>query len=111
MKSVWLCSLLIISNACMAMDASSGISPGKALIAACSGCHHASNALHLPSLINLSSDVMREKLMAYKYDQITGTLMNRIAKGYTDEEIALIALTYSMQHATSLQNNSSNLNR
>ncbi len=45
----------------------------------------------MKSLNTLSADEIRSKLQAYKRDEDDPTIMNRIAKGYSDEEISIIA--------------------
>lgn len=45
----------------------------------------------MKSLNTLSATEIRSKLMAFKRDENDPTIMNRIAKGYSDEEIAIIA--------------------
>lgn len=62
------------------------------LAAACVSCHSpkaSDNAI--PSLVDLSADDIRMMLLGYKGDSIQGTIMNRIAKGYTDAEIDALA--------------------
>ena len=45
----------------------------------------------IKSLNTLSAAEIRDKLMAFKRDENDPTIMNRIAKGYSDDEIAIIA--------------------
>ena len=45
----------------------------------------------MKSLRKLSATEIRNKLSAYKRDEKDPTIMNRIAKAYSAEEIALIA--------------------
>lgn len=45
----------------------------------------------MKALNTLSAREIRDKLMAFKRDENDPTIMNRIAKGYSDEEIAVIA--------------------
>lgn len=56
----------------------------------CTGCHARSNE-SLPKLDTRSSDELYQTLLAYKQDVRAGTVMNRLAKGYTEEELKLIA--------------------
>lgn len=46
---------------------------------------------NMKSLDTLSASEIRDKLMAFKRDEEDPTIMNRIIKGYSDEEIAIIA--------------------
>lgn len=45
----------------------------------------------VPSLKNLPVRYLVEALREFKYDKREGTIMNRIAKGYSDGELAAIA--------------------
>lgn len=59
----------------------------------CAGCHGSDGASPgpIPSLKGLPSSYISSSMKAYKTDQRKGTVMNRIAKGYTDEEIDLMS--------------------
>ena len=63
---------------------------GLALARTCSGCHGEAGRT-MPSLETLTARQMLIKLQAYKSDRVRGTVMNRLSKGYTDEELALIS--------------------
>lgn len=45
----------------------------------------------IKSLENLSAAEIRDKLLAFKRDENDPTIMDRIAKGYSNDEIAIIA--------------------
>ena len=59
----------------------------------CAGCHgtDARSTGEIPSLYNLKSDYIESAMLAFKSDKRPGTVMNRIAKGYTDSEIKIMA--------------------
>ena len=58
----------------------------------CSGCHVAKIEEHsIPNLKTLSREVFASRMNSFKNDQIPSTVMGRIAKGYSDEEIILLA--------------------
>ena len=59
----------------------------------CAGCHGMDGVSTgtIPSINQLSADAIVAALKAYKSGERPGTVMNRIAKGYTDEEIQRIA--------------------
>ncbi len=63
----------------------------------CAGCHgpDGDSPGSIPSLTGLSADDIISSMKAFKTDQRKGTVMNRIAKGYTDEEIHLMAGYFS----------------
>lgn len=63
------------------------------LAASCHGCHApgADATAGFPDLTQLSPKEIASTLRAYRSDEVGGTLMNRIAKGYTDAEIDELA--------------------
>ncbi len=63
-----------------------------AIAASCGGCHHPSPQFvsAVPSLHALSADQITAKLMAYRDGSEKGTVMNRIAKGYTPAELVML---------------------
>ncbi|MEM7640473.1 MAG: cytochrome c [Pseudomonadota bacterium] len=60
-----------------------------ALVVACSGCHSSSNGA-IASLDLYKADLLREAMIGYKSETDGTTVMHRIARGYSDEEIDLI---------------------
>lgn len=72
----------------------------EALSYTCAGCHGtngASSGPAIPSLAGLSKDYLVEAMQAYKNDERNPTIMNRIAKGYSDEEFELMGSFFSSQ--------------
>jgi cytochrome c553 len=68
------------------------------LAAACSGCHaKTASEDGFPQIYGLSAVEIREALLSFKADTREGTLMNWTAKGYSDEEIGLLADYLSAQ--------------
>ena len=67
-----------LANACAGCHGTDGISPGPT-----------------PSINAMSEQDMIALLTAFKNDEATVTIMNRIAKGYTDAEIAAIAAYFA----------------
>ena len=74
-------------------DGAPGDSAGAVLAMSCSGCHGAAaaGARGIPSLAGLSADEIADKLEAYRSGEAQGTLMNRLARGYTKDEIRQLA--------------------
>ena len=64
----------ILANPCAGCHGMDGVSPGT-----------------IPSINQLSADAIVAALKAFKSGERPGTVMDRIAKGYTDEEIQRIA--------------------
>ena len=88
--------------AAVAVLASAGIAqaadvpPGAA---SCSGCHAASpNAgTPVPPLAGRPASDIVSQMAAFKAGQRPGTIMDRIAKGFSDDEVRAIAAWYQSQ--------------
>jgi len=59
----------------------------------CLSCHgpDKQSAGSIPPVVGMSAENIQSALLDFKNDKRMGTVMNRIAKGYTDEEIAALA--------------------
>jgi sulfide dehydrogenase cytochrome subunit len=66
---------------------------GRTIGVACSACHGPRGISEgaIPSIHDLPAKQIESALRAYRAEKRTGTIMNRIAKGYTDNQIAAIA--------------------
>jgi sulfide dehydrogenase cytochrome subunit len=78
----------------LASPAAAGeVSRGEVLSASCAGCHgtdgHSPGSI--PDISGRSAEYIRTSLLEFKSDQRPSTVMGRQAKGYSDEEIQLIA--------------------
>ncbi len=81
---LWLCLPLevlaadpraaLLANSCAACHGTDGQSPGA-----------------IPPLQGRAPDFIAQRLQEFKTDQRSSTVMNRLAKGYSDAEIALLA--------------------
>jgi len=67
--------------------------------AACSGCHPASARVTspVPRLVGLDQAAIVRAMQDFRAGKRTATVMDRIAKGFTDEEIQAIAAWYAAQ--------------
>jgi cytochrome subunit of sulfide dehydrogenase len=67
--------------------------------ASCSGCHPASTRVTspVPRLVGLERDAIVRAMQEFRSGQRAGTVMDRIAKGFTDDEIQAIAAWYATQ--------------
>jgi cytochrome c553 len=67
--------------------------------AACSGCHPASTRVTspVPRLAGLDRAAIVRAMQDFRSGARTGTVMDRIAKGFTDAEIQAIAAWYAGQ--------------
>jgi cytochrome subunit of sulfide dehydrogenase len=67
--------------------------------AACSGCHPASTRVTspVPRLVGRDGAAIVKAMQDFRSGTRAGTVMDRIAKGFTDEEIEAIAAWYATQ--------------
>ena len=79
-----------------AVVASAEPPPGAA---ACTGCHPSSTRVTspVPRLAGLDRTAIIRALQDFRSGQRAGTVMDRIAKGFTDEEIQAVAAWYATQ--------------
>jgi sulfide dehydrogenase cytochrome subunit len=66
----------------------------------CAGCHGTygvSNGPSIPTLAGMSKAYLVETMEGYKSGDIPSTIMGRLAKGYSDEEIKLMGDYFSKQ--------------
>ena len=90
--SVALVFLLSASGAAVTADAPAGA-------AGCSGCHANNPRVEtpVPPLAGRPAADISAAMVAFKAGQRPGTIMDRIAKGFSDEEIQAIAQWYAGQ--------------
>ena len=89
-----------LSSAILAADGPELMSGASArmLSETCAGCHGTDGASvgpASPSIGGMNGEYFVEVMQGFKSDEIFGTIMNRIAKGYTDEEIALMGTFFA----------------
>lgn len=95
-----LLAVLIGGSVVLAGPALAETPSGAMLGNTCAGCHGThgnSQGPATPSIAEISSEYFIEAMKAYKNDERPATIMNRIAKGYTDEEIKLMAEFFAKQ--------------
>ena len=82
------CALLMLSGAVQA----DGASPST-LAAPCAGCHSTDGKSPgaMPALYGKSADFIAQRMLEFKTGARQGTVMNRIARGYSEAEIAALA--------------------
>ena len=66
---------------------------------ACSGCHSASRGVDsaVPRLIGRDAAQLVSAMQAFRSGQRPSTVMDRIAKGFSDDEVKAIAAWYAAQ--------------
>jgi len=84
--------LVSLAGASLAADAPPGAS-------SCSGCHPASTGVETPVKRLNGQDAAQivAAVAAFRSGERPATVMNRIAKGFTDDEIKAIAAWYAAQ--------------
>ena len=67
--------------------------PAPVLSITCTGCHgpEGHSPGPMPSLYGRSAESVAEILVEFKHDRRPATVMGRIAKGFSDEEIQRLA--------------------
>lgn len=92
-------SILLVSGLFWGMQASA--TPSAEMLAyTCAGCHGtngASTGESIPSLAGLAKPYLVAAMNEYKHDERNPTIMNRIAKGYTDKEFELMGDFFAKQ--------------
>ncbi|WP_431476430.1 c-type cytochrome [Massilia eburnea] len=81
----------------MAADA---IQPGARLTASCTGCHGTNGATQgnaLPPLAGQPKDQLLAALKDFKTGKRPATIMTQLAKGYTDEQLEIMAAYFAAQ--------------
>jgi cytochrome subunit of sulfide dehydrogenase len=65
----------------------------------CSGCHASAASVEtpVPRLAGRDANAVVAAMQAFRAGQMPATVMDRIAKGFTDEEIQAIAAWYAAQ--------------
>jgi cytochrome c553 len=84
---------------CLIAAAAAASAESPAGAASCSGCHPASTRVSspVPRLLGLDRAAIVRAMQDFRSGQRTGTVMDRIAKGFTDDEIKAIAAWYAAQ--------------
>lgn len=87
--------LALLAPWCPAQD----LNLGRNLAATCAPCHGTSGQSRgeVPSLAGVPAEKLAATLAGYKSGALTGSVMHQIARGYTDEQIALIAAWLAAQ--------------
>ena len=94
-------ALLVLGGLSVSGNSIAGTPSALDLANTCAGCHGvdgSSNGPAIPSIAGVSPDYFKDAMMDYKdADGRYSTIMSRIAKGYTEEEIGLMAGYFSKQ--------------
>lgn len=107
-KKSRIAALVASAMAMWALSAAANAAPPNAeiLAFACAGCHGTDGASAgdaMPSLARQSEVAIVDAMMKFKSGERSSTIMGRLAKGYSDEQIKAMAGFFAKQqlHATS----------
>jgi cytochrome subunit of sulfide dehydrogenase len=90
--------LILVVLALAVPPASAGAAAAPPLVAACTGCHPVNGGdPMLPRLAGRNAGEIVAAMKAFRSGNRPATVMDRIAKGFTDDEIAVIAAWYAGQ--------------
>ncbi len=97
----WKAALIGVATAAAWMAAPAhAVDYGQMLAGTCAGCHGpegSSRGPAAPTIAGMSPEIFIEAMIDYREGIRPATVMNRIAKGYTDEQIKLMAEHFSKQ--------------
>jgi cytochrome c553 len=99
MDNTRLVSAAALALAMTGPAAAAGPADAPPAATSCSGCHPASRQVDtsVPRLIGRDPAAVVSAMLGFRSGQIPATVMNRIAKGFTDDEIEAIAAWYGAQ--------------
>ena len=82
-------ALLFLGMMCVAQSVYAAGASGRTIGITCNGCHGTDGRSKgsAPSLYGRPVDQLEKAMLDFKNDKRPATIMNRIAKGYTDKEI------------------------
>lgn len=91
--------MIVQSEASLATPAAGDPNLGRNLAAICANCHNPDprDNSAIEPLTDMSKAKIVKKMHAFRNDEKTVTLMNQLAKGFSDEQIDLIAGYLSAQ--------------
>ena len=96
MNRLWL-PVVSVVLAALAASAQANSLRVRAMAAACANCHgtHGVAQEGMDSLAGQKKEVLRRKLLDFKNGRAAATLMQQLAKGYSDEQIEQLAAYFS----------------
>lgn len=92
-------AILVLLMTLPALSPAQGPS-GQALAFTCAGCHGTDGSSvgpSSPSIAGMDPDVFIDVMKGYREDKRNSTIMNRIAKAYTDEQLKGMAWFFAKQ--------------
>jgi sulfide dehydrogenase cytochrome subunit len=92
--------VLLLLLACGGAHAAPAIEPGARLAATCAACHGTAGATQgetLPPLAGQNRETLAAALRAFRDGSRPSTIMQQIARGYSDEQIAQVSAYLAAQ--------------
>ncbi|MCW8887565.1 MAG: cytochrome c4 [Gammaproteobacteria bacterium] len=97
---------LLIAGSLVLSGTAFAVTPSASMLGnTCAGCHGtngSSNGPATPSLAGISTEYFIDAMAAYKDGSRPSTIMTRIAKGYSEEEVKVMAPFFSEQKLKSI---------
>ena len=89
-------ALTLVAAAMLTSQAATAGASGETIAYTCNGCHGTDGISKgaAPKLKGMPADYHAKSLKDFKSGEKPATIMNRIAKGYSDEEIEAVAKYY-----------------
>jgi cytochrome c553 len=91
--------LLPAALACSLLQAGSTLAAEPPGVQACSGCHAISKTVEtpVPRLFGRKADELATAMLEFKSGKRPNTVMGRLAKGFSDEEIGAMSAWFAAQ--------------
>ncbi len=91
--------LLLVISAGLAAAQGTDQHLGRSLAASCSSCHGTNGVSQgaVPSLAGAAKADLVAKMQEFKSGKRPGTIMQQLAKGYSDEQIETVAAWFAAQ--------------
>jgi cytochrome subunit of sulfide dehydrogenase len=91
-------ALLLLASAVVRISpTATAADPAPPGATSCSGCHAQAITTAIPSLRGMTADQIGTTMLAFRSGQRSATVMDRIARGFSEQEIAAIAAWLGQQ--------------
>lgn len=99
LKAAVLVALVLLGNWAQAQSPDTNARTARSLAANCANCHGTKGIAEgsMPSLAGQQKTFIVEQMKAFRDGKRTATIMHQLSKGYTDQQIELIADHISRQ--------------
>ncbi len=92
-------ALLALTTGATSAQAPAGATLGRNLAAQCANCHgtNGKSVAEVPSLAGQPAAAIVQKMKDYRDGKLPASIMHQLAKGYSDEQVVLMADYFSKQ--------------